>query len=197
MKTTTEIKARYERELKEATLASAIASQLPVEPKLICIHKDYATVVYGKAYPSRFSFREAMELFRLFTPVAAEHWRDGCLSVQPAEINRNEKRQSAVMVGVSIAEIRLSSGKGYDSHAFIFWIKLGEQYVKVSIELQPDYKWLPSTRFTYNIDGDCTTSEVTLQSIGEDRHTKWWSPPGSYQISYYWEDIHNFDSFAD
>lgn len=196
MKTIEEIKNRHEKELREAEQKLAIAAILPAQATHVHVYKDYVYVTYSKPYPERYTFRQAYELFKLFSPVESEHWKSGCLSCQPAEINKYAKEERAVMDGASIAEIKLSAGKGYDSHALTFWARIGATLLHVSIDLRPPWKWLPQTEFRYDVHGNCTKSRVLAVGIGEDSVRKWWSPEGSYQLSYYWADVPSFDSFA-
>lgn len=196
MKTLTEIKARHEAELAQAQREMDIRSILPADPTHVHLHKDHVGLTYSKKYPSRYTFREAYELFRLFTPVESQHWKSGCMSCRPEEINQYAKEERSVMDGASIAEVKLSAGKGYDSHALRFWARVGEMLVEVSIEIAPPWKWIPETLFRYDTHGNCTTSKVTPRFIGEDSRRKWWSPEGSYHLSYYWADVPNFESFA-
>lgn len=191
-----ELKERHAREIQELEQKEAIEASLPLKPSQVCIHRDHASIVYRKQYPNRHTFREAYEIFRQFAPVVSEHWKDGCLSCRPAAINDSRKKEHATMVGSSIAEIRLQAGKGYSSHALIFWTEIDGKLIHVSIELNPPYQWLPHTEFRYDRDGNCTSSRVIPNGIGEDSMTKWWSPEGSYQLSYYWADTFNFEAFS-
>lgn len=196
MKTIEELKEQHAKELEALELEQTIRASLPLEPKHVCLHKGFASATYGKQFPSRYSFKEAYAIYRQFTPAESEHWKNGCLSVRPAEINDYAKDERAVMQGTSIAEIKLQAGKGYDSHELSFWTRIDGRLLQISIELQPEAKWLPYCDFRYDTHGNCTVSVVNSTCIGEDKKRKWWSPEGSYQISYYWADVPNFRAFA-
>lgn len=197
MKTTlAELKSKHAKEIERLEAEQSISELLPIEPKMICIHADHASIHYGKDYPSRHTFAEAVKIYRQFSPVESEHWKDGTIECRPAEINKSASRERATMDGASIAEIKLSAGKGYVSHELTFWARVAERLVCVHVEINPPHQWLPETHFRYDQYGNCTSSRVTPKCIGEDSRRKWWTPEGSYQISYYFADAPNFESFA-
>lgn len=196
MKTLQELKTHHEQELREAEQELAIAAFLPAEATHIHVHKNYVGVSYQKPFPNRYGFREAYELFKLFTPIESQHWKSGCLSCQPEEINQYAKEERAVLDGTSIAEIKLSAGRNYESHALVFWARILDRLLQVCIEIRPSFKWLPDVQYTYNQSGVCFVKRCNPAFIGEDSRRKWWSPDGSYQFSYYWADEPNFASFA-
>ena len=197
MNTIEQLKAKHAQELAELEKETSIAESLPLPASLICQHKEYTAVQYGKKFPDRYTMKEAVEIYSLFASdvVEAEHWRSGCLSVCPVEINNYAKEERAVMDGASHAELKLEKGKGYDAHALIFWARVAGNLLKVEIELRPEWKWLPQVDTHYDRHGNVISNCVQPVGIGEDQFRKWGGSDSGYRLSYYWANMENFHSW--
>lgn len=198
MTTIEEMKERQAKELAELEKELAVLAEMPVKPDWCHAHRNYFSCSYGKKYPERYSFRDAFEVYKKWLPfiITGEDWKGSSRSLFPGEINSEKKDARAVMNGQTWATVTLNAGKGYAGHKLHFWARIPSGIVSVKIDLQPEWKWLPLTEFKYDPNGECTTSRVIPRGIGEDSLVKWWSPPGSYQLEYYWADSHNFHAFA-
>jgi hypothetical protein len=198
MKTITDLKAEQAAELAKLERETAIAASLPVPATHITSHGDCVSVKHAKKYPDTYTFAEAVAILAQYAAniVTAEHWNDGCVSCRPVEINSCAKAERARMDGQHAVELELNAGKGYSGHALSWWARIGGELLSVSVEISPEWKWLPQTEFSYDSRGDCTKSKVSAMGLGEDSQRKWWSSPGSYKLSYYWADMHNFNSWA-
>lgn len=198
MKTIEEIQAKHAAELAAFQQEQAILSVCPAEPQQVTLHRDSTSVIYRKKYPNRHTFAEAYAIYKAWLPhiTPAEDWSNGCRSIHPPRINSAAKGEKASMNGRVHASLKIAAGRGYESHELEFWASVGEQLVNVSIEIRPEWKWLPLTEFRYDKHGECETSKVTPRGIGEDSMVKWWSSPGSYNLQYTWADVHNFRAFA-
>ena len=198
MKKIEQLKAQQAQEIAKLEREIAIRAMLPVEPRFVHDHKDHVGLSYAKdKFPARYTLAEAIAIMEQFpNKVESEHWKNGCCSVRPLAINSSAKNERATMDGASLVEVRLNAGKGYDSHRLLFWAMVGETLAEVSIEITPPWKWIPQTRFRYDSHGHCIESRVSPVGIGEDIFRKWWSPEGSYQLSYYWAEVDGFRNIA-
>lgn len=198
MKTIDELKAKQARELAELERELKLAELLPVPAQQVCQHRDYTSIIYKKPYPDRYTMKEAADIYAQFTDVVeAEHWRNGCLSVAPAEINSYAKEENATMDGASHAELKLQAGKGFESHELTFFARAKDgTLLKVAIELRPEWKWLPQVDTRYDRDGNVISNRVSPVGIGEDQFRKWGiGGDQGYLLSYYWADRENFHSW--
>jgi len=198
MKTIEELKAKHAAELAELEKEMFILAEIPVKPDWCHAHKGYFSCSYGKKYPDRFTFLEAFEIYKKWLPliIPGEDWKGSSRSLYPGEINSQKSDERSTMNGEVWASITLNAGKGYVGHKMQFWARIPSGIISVSIDIQPEWKWLPITEFKYDSHGECVTSRVVPYGNGEDSLVKWWSPPGSYQLQYCWADSHNFHAFA-
>jgi hypothetical protein len=99
MNTIEQLKEKHAQEIAALEKELALANSLPLPATLICQHKEYATIKYWKQFPARYTLKEAVGIYRMFAAdvVEAEHWRSGCLSVAPAEVNSYAKDERATM----------------------------------------------------------------------------------------------------
>lgn len=170
------------------------------EPPRIFKHRDNTFAVsYKRKYPERMSFREAVALLRQWKDagvvVPAEKWRGHALSISPGEINTEKRNESSAMHGEVWASVVLAEGRGFQAHCLKWWAKFDDVFVKVEVDIAPEWKWLPIVETKYE-QGEAISSKVTPRSLGEDSMVKWWTPPGGYRLEYTWADSHNFDAFA-
>lgn len=194
-----QIRAKAEEDIKKMELEETLRALCPVEVTgHITVHKDSVHVSYKDKYPLRMSFAKAYAIYKAWLPlvIEAEDWKGSCRCIHPGEINHTKKDERSEMQGQVHATIHLESGKGFVSHSLKFWAKLGERFVQVTVEMQPEWKWLPQTDFHYDKNGDCINSQVSPSFIGEDSMARWWTSPGGYSLDFMWADVHNFRSFA-
>lgn len=198
MKTIEELKAQQAAELAALEKEISLLNELPLKPNWFHSHKDHFSCSYSKKYPERLTFREAFDIYKKWLPliIPGEDWKDSSRSLYPGEINSQKRNERANMKGEVWASIILNAGKGYVGHKMEFWARIPSGLISVSIELQPEWKWLPIVGFKYDSNGDCVTSRVVPYGNGEDSLVNWWSPPGSYRLQYCWADSHNFHAFA-
>jgi hypothetical protein len=207
MKTRESILAAAQAEIEKAEKEGALIQwlrDLNVECKHVSLHtwKDqpaHFSATVAKAYPNRHTFAEAFSYYEKTEKhtVPAERWRDGSLSIRPAEINSSAANPRATMDGQTWASVVISAGKGYQSHELNWWVRSPFGLVQIKVELCPPWKWLPQISEAYDPkSGEATRYNAQPPSLGEDCLTKWWSPPGSYQFQYQWADAHNFRAFA-
>jgi hypothetical protein len=186
---------KAEKMLREAEKEDLIVGLLPREPRTVCVHKDCTSVSFNPI-----KLEELRSFVDSLLPhiIEAEHWKDGCTSVSPVEINRTEKRESAVMDGASFAEVCLNSygSRGeYQDAELTVWLKIDEEIIKAHVKIEPTpWKWLPGRRITWQ-GGYVSSFEVEPRFLGEDQRRNWWSEPPAYRISYYWADQANFLSW--
>ncbi len=198
MKTIEELKAQQAAELAELEKEISLLNELPLKPNWLHSHKDHCSCSYSKKYPERFTFREAFDIYKKWLPliIPGEDWKGSSRSLYPGEINSEKRDDRSTMNGEVWASINLNAGKGYVGHKMEFWARIPSGLISVSIELQPEWKWLPIVDFKYDSNGDCVTSRVVPYGNGEDSLVNWWSPAGSYRLQYCWADSHNFHAFA-
>ena len=179
---------------------SALAAVWPDKVSVLQ-HDKFFSVTYKETYPKRVPLEKAVEIFNRirgqFELVTAEHWKDGCVSCFPPEINSNATKERATLIASSAVEVTLNAGRGFDSHALSFWVRVPDVgLVHVSIELQPRHQWLPGIYSRQDASGEYMEWRVSFRNIGEDSHVGWWSPQGSYRRAYFWADSHNFEAWA-
>lgn len=208
MKQADKVKAEYAEKLAKAEREDAIFANLPypgLNPR-VCLHsyskKQYASVTYSDTYPNRLPLEKAVEVYKAFKPyiVSAEHWKHGTLEIAPAEINSKaeDKHETSTMDGESWTELVLhtAGNRGeIQSTELQFWAKLYGEWISVSIEIQPKSDWLPERQARFNRSGDVSSFSLTPKFIGEDQRRQWWSERPNYRLSYYWADVHNFESW--
>lgn len=68
MKTMNGLRAKQKAERKEVRATEALLKLCPIAPQSICLHSDSASVGYSKAYPERYTLKEATEILNAWRP---------------------------------------------------------------------------------------------------------------------------------
>lgn len=211
MKTMEELKAEQAAEAVKLEQELKIAADLKSVPGFdsdkvsICIHNHrkatHASVTLWPTYRTEHKFAEAVAIVELFKDkiVDGEHWKDGCCSTWPAEINDNASRKSAVMDGSHAVEIEVKGGRGYGPDVCVqFWTRLGGLLCEVSMPVCDLYALVPRVSGRYNQHGEFRGKAEwnPAETQTADSFRTWWSEPPSFSGSYYLADVPNFMSWA-
>lgn len=193
-----EMEERHAQERAEMVRKEAVLPLLPIEPRYLCAHTNKTHQSVSASYEVK-TLADAMAIYRAYLPsiVDAEAWRGGCVSVQPAEINRYSETKDArsTMEFTAHAEIHLHSfgdKAHYQEQEMKFFARIGVEWVRVGIKIESAWQ-----RIAYWSEGSGRNPGslvIRFPSLGEDSHLRWWSEAHNYSRSYYWADTHNFVS---
>ncbi len=199
MKTLEQLQEKQQKEREQFESEIQLRSELPEairDKALICFHSDHASVMMHNHYDTKppQKLAGAVQLIREFESniVESEHWKDGCVSVRPAQINSSANKERATMDGASAVEIKVDGGKGYGPTVKVeFYVQLAWGLIEISYEVTDLWKLVPRIENKY-YQGETVSSKVYWTGHGEDQMRRWWSSPGSYSGSYYFADLPNF-----
>lgn len=199
------LKAKHAKEIAKLEKEEAIRAQLPEEIRdgaRICIHSDHASVTANwDSYDQK--KREPHDARRIITAleshlVESEHWKDGCVSCRPNEINDTARKENSVLDGTHLIEVDVSGGKGYGPNVEVCcWVKLpGGQLIELQLPISA-YQLVPNVRATYNNHGELANCEITwpVWKSTCDKFRTWWSEKPSYKGSYYSADLFSYDAW--
>ncbi len=192
-----EMTHRHAEERAQLARKEAIFPLLPVAPRYLCAHSGKNQMV-SASYEVE-TLAEALAIYRAYLPsiVDAEAWKAGCVSVQPAAINRyaEDKHETSTMEFNAHAEIHLHSygeKARYQEQEMKFFARIGAEWVRVGVKIAKGWQ-----RIAYWQQGsgrEVGSLVVRFPSLGEDSSLRWWSESDNYSRSYYWADAHNFIS---
>lgn len=202
-----ELKAKQAKELAEAleieTLRDAL-KDVPgfTEDSSICLHSgEHASVKLWSDYHTGKKLIDAVRVVEHFKDkiIDGEHWKSGCVSTWPAEINSCIKYESAVMDGSHAVEIDVSGGRGYGPNTSVqFWTRIAGVLCEIECPVCDLWKLIPAVKGRYTQEGDfigkIEWNPAETQTV--DSFRKFWSEPPSFKGSYYLADIHNFRSWV-
>lgn len=194
------LKERQAEAIDKLEKEEALRAILPVQTEhtRICSHKDHFSITIPTGeWPRRFTIAEIMPFYEQLKPHLVEivGIRDGCLSVRPEALqDRKVGESGAKLMFTAIAELKLNAGKGYDAHEMSFWIKLGETFVDVQLELQPPHQLIP--RQVYDERRGRFYGEFSSPQVGADNTIKWWSPEESYMFGHWWTTTESFEKWV-
>lgn len=206
-----ELKAQQARELREAELKDRIESELASVPGFdpedssLCVHgidkpHPHVSVRLWKDYQTTRKVTDALAVVEHFAAqiITCEHWKDGCVSDWPIEINSCAKGERAVMDGSHAVEIEVSGGRGYGGEAVKFWTRLAGVLVEISCPVSDLYALRPTVRGSYTRAGDFIRKSIEwpVESRCVDSFRRMYSEGQSYQGCYYLADVPNFRAWA-
>lgn len=204
-----ELKAKQAQELvkaeQEETIRNALAGVpgVNIEDVSICVHdgkRPHCSVTLWNGFGTTRSLADAVAVVQHFKDsiIEGEHWKSGCVSTWPAEINSCIKDKSAVMDGSHAVEIEVRGGKGYGPDVSVqFWTRIAGVLCEIDCPVATLYKLLPSLRGQYRKDGSFSgtiTWPVEKQVV--DKFRTFWSELPSFNGSYYLADVPNFMAWA-
>lgn len=204
MKTLNDLKAKHAEEIAELELETSLRALLPEqyrEGATVCVHGKwglkFSSVKLWGDYHTDKKIADVLPIIEQFRPliIQGEHWKDGCCSTWPAEINGNAKRENAVMDGSHEIEIDVHGGKGYGPCVEIqFWIKTALGLVEISCPVCDLFRLVPNVRAAYNLNGECCKCDITwpAERQAADKFRTWSSEKPSYSGSYYFAEVSNF-----
>ena len=207
IKTVEELKAKQAAEIAEFEKVGAIRASLPEqyrEGASICLHHfsgEFATVRLWNNFRASQKFSDALAVLEAYKGklVTCEHWKDGCVSVWPAEINCNASKPSAVMDGSHEVSISVQGGRGYGPDVAIeFWVKTELGLIEFGLPVCDLGKLIPRVNASYNSQGDVCKCDIywPQERALADSFRTFWSEKPSFKGEYYWADIHNFEAWA-
>ncbi len=204
MKTKEQLLEKQAQELAKFEKEQAVLALLPEplrEDAIVCIHRDHASVKVWSDFRTERKLADAIDVLRLFADVlqTCEHWKDGCVSTNPPQINDYAKKESAVMDGSHVVEIKVSGGKGYGPTVEVrFWADTSAGLVEFGCPVSDLWKLIPRVHVSYNRSGEVSKCEITwpTESRCVDSFRTWWADKPSYSGSYYLADLPNFYSWA-
>lgn len=201
-----ELKAKQAAEIAEWEKLEAVRAILPAKygnDAFICDHSHmgFVSVKLWNDFRTSQKLADALEVLEAYKDklVTCEHWKDGCVSVWPAEINSNASKPSAVMDGSHEVSIKVSGGRGYGPDVEVrFWIKTELGLIEFSIPVCDLHKLVPRVNASYNSHGDVCQCDIywPAERAAADSFRTFWSEKPSFSGEYYWADIHNFKAWA-
>lgn len=203
MKTLEELKRQQAGELAKFEIETAWRESLPEafrENASLCIHDDHVSLTLWGGFRTDKKLSDACAVVEHYkgSIVDGEHWKDGCVSTQPAEINANAKRDNSTLEGSHAVEVSVHGGKGFGPDVVVeFWIKTELGLAEVHCAVCDLWKLVPRVKADYNRSGELTSCEIEWPVSGcFDSFRSWWSEKPGFKGSYYWADLPNFESFA-
>lgn len=189
--------AKFERE-------EAICELLPEAYRataLVCIHGDHASVKMWSDFRTERKLADAVEIVNQFAEQiqTCEHWKSGCISTRPPQINEYALDECAVMDGSHAVEIVVSGGRNFGHIVELcFWVETSAGLLEISCPVSDLWKLVPRVDANYNRKGDLTTCRIDwpAESRCVDSFRSWWSEKPAYRGSYYLADLPNFMSWA-
>ncbi len=203
MKTIEQLEAEHAKALvklkTEHAFALRIRDIVGRDPQQVLEHEKFISCNFDQGLRKEYSPKDAAAILEKFAPflVIAEHWKGGCVSCWPAEINGEAKNERATLQGRHAVELKMSAGDGYSSHEFSMWARIDGRLVDIGVRITPNAAWLPNVICNRDERTNRILSyTVQYRSIGEDSRLKWWSEQGSYSLTYYWADLPNWTAWA-
>lgn len=192
-----EMQEKHRKEIERLSIELEIAKTLPREARSIYWHAGKRA--YGKLSYEAQTFKDACEILDQFKPfiIEAEHWKAACLSVMPEEINSYATNERATMDGASYCELRMHSygDRRYQDQELIAWTKIENRVLEVSIKFHAPAKWIPTYIAIRDRSGRIIEHQIIPFGLGEDQFRRWYSEKPDYHFSYYWADVHNWESW--
>lgn len=204
MKTKQQFLDKQAAELAKFNQEEAIRALLPKQYRdgaSIYIHDDHASVKMWNDFRTERTLADALAIVELFKPQiqTCEHWKNGCCSTVPPQINSYAKDERAVMDGSHAVEVLVSGGKGFGPNVEIrFWAESSAGLLEISCPVCDLFKLVPRIDQHYNTHGELTSCRIDwpAESRCVDSFRNWWSEKPSYRGSYYLADLPNFESWA-
>lgn len=179
MKTIAELQAEHEKQIKSLQAQHEVASALPIPPDSV-LH--YWADEFGATY-TRKTLAECLDIFRVFTVVPYEGWRDSCLQFKPEACISAKKRERLTQEGGPYAcQIDTNQGEGFGPNASLeFFGMAGDRIIKVHCKFGNGYigmcQQLAATTKTVRGYRDRVESRTFipnehLRSVC-DRHVSW------------------------
>jgi hypothetical protein len=207
MKTKAELLERHAKELEKLESEQAIRATLPEqyqEDALITLHtgqKPHANVKLWNDFRTEKRLVDALPILESYKGriVQGEHWKAGCVSTWPAQINSVIDDQNAVMDGSHEVEIHVSGGRHYGPTVSLkFWTTLAGWLCEIQLPVSDLWKLVPRVNASYNQGGELCRCEITwpVEKQTVDKFRSFWSEKPSYSGSYYLADLPNFESFV-
>lgn len=209
-KTIEQLKAEHAKELEVLEIINRVTDALAGTPGVdsdavrVCVHdfkKHHASVTLWSEYQTRRPLVDAVSIVQHFANniVDGEHWKDGCVSTWPAEINGNAKKESAVLDGTHAVEIKVNGGRGFGPNVSVaFWVHLGGMLCEVEMPIADLWPLVPRVQGQYTKHGDfhgkIEWNPTETQTV--DKFRSWYSEPPAYHGSYYLADVPNFLAWA-
>lgn len=181
--------------------AKRLLAELPEpvrETARITVHRNHATVQAWDSYEPKQKLGDAEGVIRDLKDrlVQGDHFRAGCLSTYPAEINDYASRESAEACGMHLVEIRAEGGKGFSNVTVKAWVRWSEGLAELSMPVS-GLDRMKAARVPIRGPGDQIigwriefNADVTSQA---DHFRKWaGGSPDAYMGSYYWGTYDGF-----
>lgn len=205
-----ELLAKQEAERVKLAREIEVATRLPLPPQSIHAFKDAIWLTY--ASPGKYGLRDSMSLTEALDIVRAfntwehadgiepvEHWKSGCVYVQPAEKIADNVKEHGECVGHTEIELSIEGGEGFSGQKLHFWIKdkRDGQWYRPSIEVRtPLHASMRETRGYRNR----RRYDVNTQPDGT-LYRHWSSGDGgfiekSWHLSVYWQSVGEFEEWV-
>jgi len=206
MKTTEqELAAEYQEKLAKLRQKNKLRAELPEQFQADAIisipGSRYASVKMWNDFRTTKTLADALEIVRLYSDkiVTAEHWRAGCVSTWPAEINSCIKNESAVMDGSHEIEISVGGGKRWGPTVEVsMWVRLADILVEINLPVCDARKLVPHVHATYNNHGELAKCDIFWPSERAvfDSFRSFWSEKPAFKGSYYCAEWRSFENWA-
>ncbi len=199
--------ASHAQELAKLEAEESIRAALPEQYRTdatICIHdtkKPHASVKLWNDFRTEKKLADALPVLESYKDqiIDGEHWKDGCVSTWPPQINSCIENANAVMDGSHAVEINVSGGRSYGPTVELnFWVMLGGWLCEIALPVCDLRKLTPNVHATYNRSGEVCKCEITwpVERQTADKFRTFWSEKPAYNGSYYLADYPNFLAFV-
>jgi hypothetical protein len=206
MTTEKELFDKYQAELAALKLENSIRDELPeaYRESALVSHPsfNFNSIKMWSDFRTEKTLADALEIVRLYSGniVTGEHWKDGCVSCWPAEVNSCIKKEGAIMDGSHEVEISVCGGNGYGPTVEVsFWTRLAGRLVEIHLPVSDAWKLVPSVRTNYNNSGELSSCDITWPGERSvfDKFRTFWSQKPSYSGSYYFAEWRSFENWAE
>lgn len=205
MKTTEkELEAEYQNKLAKLRDENKLRAELPKafqNDASICHHGKFMSATLWNGFRTDKKLSDALAIVELFPEIiTAEHWKSGCVSCWPPEINSCIKDEHATMDGSHEVEISVSGGRGFGPDVTVsFWVRLAGMLTEINLPVGDAWILIPSVRANYNKSGHLSSCDITWpqERAVFDKFRTFWSEKPAFRGSYYFAEKGCFKNWVE